>query len=147
MFFPLEWHCVREPPAGQGASGRVQADHHGEGQPREHTQCQAGNYGHCRDLQRCRREGRWEKGFLPWPKTSSAFTHSVSDSNPIPEKDLGITRRGLQPHPQQRTGPVGSKASPKSFVESMQQQWMSWKVGQCWAGELDNHNDSRASFG
>lgn len=115
-FLPSERRCVREPPAGQGAGGRVQADGDGEGQPREHAQCQAGNYGHRRHLQPCRQEGGQEREFLPWPKTRGAFTHSVSDSNPIPRKYLGITRRGLLPHPQQRTRPVGFRASPKSVL-------------------------------
>lgn len=49
-FFLVERHRLCEPSSGQGAGGRVQADHHGEGQSREHTQCQAGNYGHCQGL-------------------------------------------------------------------------------------------------
>lgn len=72
---------------------------------------------------------------------------TVSDGSPIPRMCLGITGRGLQPHPQQRAGPVRSRAGPKSFVDSMQQQEMSWKVRQYWARELENHNDSGASFG
>lgn len=95
-FFLVERHCLRKPPAGQGAGGGVQADRHGEGQPREHTQCQAGNYGHCQGLQRHRQPGGWEKGLLPWPKPggAGAFTHSISNSSFIPRKHLGVTRRG-----------------------------------------------------
>lgn len=94
-FFSVERHRLRKPPAGQGAGGRVQADHHSKGQPREHTQCQAGNYRHCWGLQRCRRQGRWEKGFLTWPKTGGVFTHSISNNCIVPQKHLGVTRRRL----------------------------------------------------
>lgn len=104
-FFSLERHHLRKPPAGPGAGGRVQADCHGEGQPREHPQCQAGNYGHCPGLQQCKQQGGWEKGLLPWPEPGGAFTHRISNRILLPQKYLGVTRLGLQP-PENRTSRI-----------------------------------------